>query len=68
MKKYILLLLLIPAIALGVDFSGKIGLEDLNLGTGTFTRRTSTGGTVTLTQINGTNIGVAGTGSSLGVT
>ena len=63
LKKLIFLLLLIPAIAIGVDFSGQIGLEDLNLGTGTFTRRTSTGGTVTLTQINGTNIGVAGTGS-----
>lgn len=31
---------------------GLIGTQDLNLGTGTFTRATSTGGTQTLNQIN----------------
>jgi hypothetical protein len=33
------------------DYKGLIGLEDLNVGTGTFTRRTSTGELKTLTQI-----------------
>lgn len=37
---------------------GLIGVQDLNLGTGTFSRSTSTGGTQTLNQINGSNIGL----------
>lgn len=31
---------------------GLIGIEDLNIGSGTFSRSTSTGGSVTLTKIN----------------
>lgn len=33
------------------DYKGYIAYEDLNIGTGTFERRTSTGEMVTLTQI-----------------
>ena len=36
---------------------GLIGLEDISIGTSTFTRATSTGGTLTLHQINSTNLG-----------
>lgn len=36
---------------------GLIGIQDLALGTSTFTRATSTGGTQTLSQINSTNLG-----------
>jgi hypothetical protein len=36
---------------------GLIGLEDVNLGTSTFTRATSTGGTQVLHQINAANLG-----------
>lgn len=36
---------------------GLIGLEDVNFGTSTFTRATSTGGVQTLHQINSTNLG-----------
>jgi hypothetical protein len=34
-----------------------LGLQDLSIGTSTFTRATSTGGTQTLNQINSTNLG-----------
>lgn len=36
---------------------GLLGLQDFNLGTGTFTRATSTGGVITLNQINSGNLG-----------
>ena len=36
---------------------GLIGLQDLNLGTGTFQRATSTGGLITISQINASNLG-----------
>lgn len=36
---------------------GLIGIQDLNLGTSTFTRATSTGGTQVLNQVNSTNLG-----------
>lgn len=36
---------------------GLISLQDLALGTSTFTRATSTGGTQTLNQINSSNLG-----------
>lgn len=36
---------------------GLIGLQDINIGTSTFTRATSVGGTQTLNQINSTNLG-----------
>lgn len=36
---------------------GLIGLQDMALGTSTFTRSTSTGGTQILTQINSSNLG-----------
>lgn len=36
---------------------GLIGLEDVSIGTSTFTRATSTGGTQVLHQINSTNLG-----------
>lgn len=36
---------------------GLIAIEDLAIGTSTFTRATSTGGTQTLTQINSSNLG-----------
>lgn len=36
---------------------GLLGLEDLNFGAGTFSRSTSTGGTITLHQINSSNVG-----------
>lgn len=36
---------------------GLIGLQDISIGTSTFTRATSTGGTQTLNQINSTNLG-----------
>jgi len=59
-NKIVLILFLIPSVVLAIDFTGKIGLEDLRLGSGTFTRRTSTGGTVTLTEINATNLALEG--------
>lgn len=37
---------------------GLIGVEDLNIGTGTYSRSTSTGGTQTLTKISLSSIGV----------
>ena len=36
---------------------GLIGVEDLSIGTGTFTRGNSTGGTQVMTKINSTNLG-----------
>lgn len=36
---------------------GLIGLQDLSIGTSTFTRATSVGGTQVLNQINSTNLG-----------
>jgi hypothetical protein len=36
---------------------GLIGLEDVSIGTSTFTRATSTGGTQVLHQLNSTNLG-----------
>lgn len=36
---------------------GLIGLEDISIGAGTFTRATSVGGTQVLHQINSTNLG-----------
>lgn len=36
---------------------GLLGLEDVSIGTGTFSRATSTGGTQILHQINSTNLG-----------
>lgn len=36
---------------------GLLGLEDVSIGTSTFTRATSTGGTQTLHQINSSNLG-----------
>lgn len=36
---------------------GLLGLEDVNIGTSTFTRATSVGGTQVLHQINSTNLG-----------
>jgi len=59
-RRILIALVLIPSLALAIDFTGKIGLEDLRLGSGTFTRRTSTGGTVTLTEINATNLALEG--------
>lgn len=59
MKKWLILLLLGAAtVAFAADMKGKIGLEDLAVGTGTFERRTSSGGTVTMTEINATNLGL----------
>jgi len=43
---------------------GLIGIEDLNIGAGTFTRSTSTGGTNTLTKINLASLGL-GAGSGI---
>ena len=37
---------------------GLIGVEDLNIGTGTYSRSTSTGGTQTLTKINPVSLGL----------
>ena len=36
---------------------GLIGIQDISLGTSTFTRATSTGGTQVLNQINSSNLG-----------
>jgi len=36
---------------------GLIGAQDLNLGTGTFTRATSSGGTIVLSQISAATLG-----------
>lgn len=36
---------------------GLIGVEDINFGTSTFTRATSTGGTQVLHQVNSSNLG-----------
>lgn len=59
MKKWLILPLLGAAtVAFAADMKGKIGLEDLAVGTGTFERRTSSGGTVTMTEINATNLGL----------
>lgn len=38
---------------------GLMGLEDLSVGSGTFTRGTSTGGTQTLTKFSWTAVGIA---------
>jgi hypothetical protein len=38
---------------------GLIGVEDLNVGSGTFTRSNSTGGTITLTKINLSSLGLS---------
>lgn len=36
---------------------GLIGLQDISIGTSTFTRATSTGGTQVMTQVNSSNLG-----------
>lgn len=43
---------------------GLIGVEDLNIGAGTFSRSTSTGGSTTLTKINLASLGL-GAGSGI---
>lgn len=43
---------------------GLIGVEDLNIGSGTFTRSTSTGGIITMTKINLASLGL-GAGSGI---
>lgn len=37
---------------------GLIGVEDLNIGSGTFSRSASTGGTITMTKINLSSLGL----------
>jgi len=64
MKKFFLASLmgmLISSLAFGVDIKSQIGTQDLNMDTdgaahGTFQRRTSTGGTITLDKIDGNQI------------
>ena len=53
--------MLISSLAFGVDIKSQIGTQDLNVDTdgaahGTFQRRTSTGGTITLDKIDGNQI------------
>lgn len=43
---------------------GLIGVEDLNIGSGTFSRSSSTGGTITMTKINLASLGL-GAGSGI---
>lgn len=49
---------------MSVITKGLIGVEDLNIGNGTFNRTTSTGGTATLTKINLASLGL-GAGSGI---
>ena len=49
---------------MSVITKGLIGVEDLNIGNGTFNRTTSTGGTATLTKINLASLGI-GAGSGI---
>ena len=48
--------MLISSLAFGVDIKSQIGVEDINFGTGTFQRRTSTGGSITLNKVDGAAI------------
>ena len=43
----------------GIDFKGKIGVEDINVGVGTFYRRTTTGEMIEMTKVQ--QIGDIGT-------
>ena len=59
MKRFLLASLIgmmISSLAFGVDIKSQIGREDINLGTGTFQRRTSTGGTIQLHKVDGSAI------------
>lgn len=61
MKRFLLASLmgmLIGQLAFGADIKGQIGADDIKRGEGTFTRRTSTGGTITLDKLNAGNLPV----------
>ena len=59
MRRYLpvaLVGLLIGTLVFATDYKALIGTEDVNFGTGTFTRKTSTGSTITLNKIDSSKV------------